>query len=121
MALKNKLQISSKLAAAILLLAALAACGGNEAPTGGGKSGLQDASSEVADIYKTKAKCISCHGNDLQGKVGPNTNLQHVGARLSYEEIVARIEDGEGVMPAFKDKLTPDEINSLAMWLAGKK
>lgn len=97
-------------------MALAAGCGG------GGVSktdALQDAPSEVAALYK--AECLSCHGNDLQGRVGPNTNLEKVGSRMSVDEIAAQIEQGEGVMPAFADQLTKEQIQGLADWLSGKK
>lgn len=97
--------------AAILTLAA--GCGGAK------PDALQDAPSEVAALYK--AECLSCHGSDLQGKVGPKTNLEKVGARMNVSEIVIQIEQGEALMPAFADQLTKEEIQGLAEWLSGKK
>lgn len=99
------------------LLALAAGCGGGG---GGSKTdALQDAPAEVAALYK--AECLSCHGNDLQGRVGPKTNLEKVGSRLSVDEIVTQIEQGEGVMQGFADQLTKEEIQGLADWLSGKK
>ncbi|WP_240941896.1 cytochrome c [Paenibacillus sp. HB172176] len=82
-------------------------------------SGLKDAPAAVAALYK--AQCISCHGTELQGRVGASTNLQHVGARMDEAAITKQIQNGGGVMPAFKKSLTDEEINSLAAWLATKK
>lgn len=118
MARKHRLHTSIKLTVAAALLLAVSACGKGGA--GGGSGGLKDAPKEVAAVYQS-ARCISCHGTDLQGRVGPGTNLQKVGARMSIEEIIKQIEEGEGTMPAYKDQLTAEEITGLANWLANKK
>jgi len=102
---------------AILICAAavlMTACG--QSDNNSGKVTLKQASAEVASIYKSS--CIGCHATDLSGKVGEQTNLQLVFERLSYEEIVARITGGGGLMPAFQEKLTEEEINGLAAWLS---
>jgi cytochrome c551 len=103
-----------KIIGTIMLLAIAAGCGG-----GSETDALQDAPPEVASLYK--AECLSCHGSDLQGRVGPNTNLEKVGSRMSVSEIVTQIEQGESVMQGFADQLTKEEIQSLADWLSGKK
>ncbi|GGH40593.1 c-type cytochrome [Paenibacillus segetis] len=63
--------------------------------------------------------CISCHGDQLQGNVGPN--LQKIGAELSAEQLYGIITKGNGNMPSFKDKLKEEEIANVALWLAEKK
>ncbi|MCR2806116.1 c-type cytochrome [Paenibacillus soyae] len=103
---------------AAVLLTALAGCGGSGDAKPAGNA-LQDAPAEVASLYK--ANCVSCHGTDLQGKIGEKTNLQKVGERMTAAEIITQIEQGSGVMQGFSDKLTEAEISSLANWLAGKK
>lgn len=95
----------------IMLTLSLSACGKSS-------SGL-DASADTVRVYK--ANCISCHGSDLQGKMGPSTNLQQVGDRLSKEQITKQIHNGGEIMPAFADKLTAGQIKQLADWLSGKK
>lgn len=66
-----------------------------------------------------KQSCMSCHGTDLQGGVGPN--LQKIGGKLSAEQIYKQIENGSGVMPAFKSQLKNETVANLARWLAEKK
>ncbi|WP_139995891.1 c-type cytochrome [Paenibacillus paridis] len=100
-----------------ILLLALMGCGGGKNSTEI-KSAL-DGPSEVMSVYK--ANCVSCHGTGLQGRIGPSTNLQKVGERMSAADITKQIEQGEGSMPPFKDKLTAEEIAGLAEWLASKK
>lgn len=108
--------IGKSIAAASVLLLALTACGGG---VNQGGAALQNAPAETAQVYK--ANCVSCHGSELQGRMGPSTNLQQVGARMSAADIVRQIEEGEGSMPSFKERLTQEEITGLAEWLSGRK
>lgn len=66
-----------------------------------------------------KANCISCHGDQLQGAVGPN--LQKIGATMSADQIYTVVTKGNGMMPSFKDKLKDEEISNVALWLSEKK
>lgn len=76
---------------------------------------------EAVRLYQNG--CITCHGNNLQGGIGPN--LQHVGSRMTLSAIIHRIEVGAGPMPPYGAKndaiLTPSQIHTLAVWLASKK
>ncbi|SFV05632.1 c-type cytochrome [Alicyclobacillus macrosporangiidus] len=76
---------------------------------------------EAVQLYQNG--CNSCHGNDLEGGVGPS--LAHVGSKLSEAEIARRIAEGGGPMPAYgpggQAILSPSQINLLAAWLATKK
>ncbi|WP_059102647.1 cytochrome c550 [Shouchella shacheensis] len=55
--------------------------------------------------------CISCHGGDLTGGMGPDlTSLD-----LSQEEIVDIILNGQGSMPAID--LQPEEADAVAQYL----
>ncbi|MNC37548.1 Cytochrome c-551 precursor [compost metagenome] len=76
---------------------------------------LDTASAEAA----VTASCISCHGDQLQGNVGPS--LQHAGSEHDAESIYGIISKGRGQMPSFKDQLAPEEIANVALWLAEKK
>ncbi|GAA3407447.1 c-type cytochrome [Paenibacillus hodogayensis] len=76
---------------------------------------LDQASAEA--LYKQS--CIACHGNQLEGKVGPN--LQKVGAKLTNEQIYKVVLNGKGGMPAFKSSLKEEEVANIALWLAGHK
>lgn len=100
----------------------LSGCGNNNSnstSSGQKQQKHMDAPNKTAAVYK--ANCVSCHGSDLQGRVGPNTNLQQVGSRMSEQDIVQQLQQGDESMPAFKDRLTEEEIAGLAAWLAGKK
>ncbi|NBD23764.1 c-type cytochrome [Paenibacillus glycinis] len=68
-----------------------------------------------------KSNCISCHGTDLQGRMGATTNLTKVGKRMTKEQIATQIKQGGGGMPAFSGKLSDAQIEELAAWLSAKK
>ena len=75
------------------------------------------------DIFDTV--CFACHKLDHEGgTVGPD--LTHVGRHRDDETLRAIIADplaayDESVMPPFEDKLTADQINALARYLASRK
>ncbi len=100
-------------AAGFIVLTAVAGCSGSSSKS------LEGPADTVAIFEKNN--CISCHGTALQGRMGEATNLQKVGARMTKEQIAAQIRDGGGGMPAFGSRLSADEIDKLATWLAAKK
>ena len=121
-------------AVSVSLILTLAACGQKSdssagkastapsAPAAGTTSTAPSAGAGSVDalaIYK--ANCVSCHGADLEGKLGPNSSLQKVGAKKSKDQIAAQIKNGGGGMPGFQGKLKDAEITALADWLATKK
>ncbi|WP_019533294.1 c-type cytochrome [Paenibacillus ginsengihumi] len=112
---------------ALLLAFSLSACGGggtnnnppadtgadNNAGAGAGGGATVNAES----LYKSN--CLSCHGGNLEGGVGPA--LSAVGSKYSADQLSDIINNGRGAMPGFKDRLSADEIAGLADWLAAKK
>lgn len=115
---KSQLMLVFPLLAAI----ALSACGtaGKEAAPGHpASSRLPDGPPETIALYK--ASCLNCHGTDLKGRMAPNTNLTEVGSRMTAEEILQQISHGGELMPAFKDKLSNEDIQALTDWLSGLK
>ncbi|MBW7476828.1 cytochrome c [Paenibacillus oenotherae] len=94
----------------------LAGCG--ESPTAVSSPEL-DGPAAVMEVYKSN--CLSCHGTDLQGKMGPSTDLTKVGARMTADQIAEQINDGGGGMPKFDTRLSEDEVKQLASWLSEKK
>jgi cytochrome c6 len=78
---------------------------------------------DAAALYASR--CASCHGKDGKG----TSTGKKLGAKdLSLEtkepvqEIAADIANGTGKMPAFKGKLSPEEIDALAKYVkAGLK
>ncbi|MFF2482396.1 c-type cytochrome [Paenibacillus sp. NPDC058071] len=65
------------------------------------------------------ANCMACHASDLQGKVGPD--LRQVGERLNETQIAKQIREGGEKMPAYQTRLTDEEIETVARWLASLK
>lgn len=82
---------------------------------------------EVADIWK--AKCKSCHGEDgkAKTKMGEKEKIPDMTNATwqknhSDEKIRAYIADGSKSNPKmkpFKDKLTPEQIDSLVKYIRG--
>jgi mono/diheme cytochrome c family protein len=66
-----------------------------------------------------KQSCITCHGVNLEGGVGPD--LTKVGAGLSEAKIAKQITKGGGGMPPFEGQIKDDQIANLSKWLATHK
>lgn len=76
---------------------------------------------EVKNVMAAKAlfeeqKCAICHGPNGEGNIGPNLKTGLPMSR-SIEQITMQITNGSGVMPAFKDKLSQEQINELAKYV----
>lgn len=87
-------------------------------------NGATEEQIEVADAEKTAMKlyknnCMSCHGNDLSGRVGPG--LQQVGSKMTEEKLIEIITVGANGMPGYEKVLSAEEIGQLAKWLSEKK
>jgi cytochrome c6 len=72
-----------------------------------------------AAIYA--AKCAACHGKDGKGTpVGQKMGAHDLNTlKESESEVVAKITNGDGKMPAFKQKLSADEIQAVAKFVKG--
>lgn len=80
-----------------------------------GNEPTQEVAEGPEGIYQQS--CVSCHGQNLEGGVGPQ--LSDVGSRLSAEEIQNVIINGQGTMPGgMVDQASAEQ---LASWLAEKK
>ncbi|MBY0085144.1 cytochrome c [Brevibacillus sp. M2.1A] len=77
-------------------------------------SGSYDAATAETTFKNT---CSACHGQTLEGAVGPN--LQKIGSELSKEQILAILEKGKGAMPPGLVK--GKDAENIAAWLADKK
>jgi cytochrome c553 len=101
-----------KLRLLLLLVAGLlAGCGGDD--DGGG--GDAAANTEGAKVFGAQA-CGGCHTFEAAGSkgvVGPNLDESDV----SFDEAVAQIRDGGGGMPAFKDRISQQEIEAVARYV----
>ncbi len=74
-----------------------------------------------AAVYK--AKCASCHGPDGKGEtsIGKSMKLRGLGSadvqKITDADLTKVISDGKGKMPAYKSKLTADEIKALVAYI----
>lgn len=62
--------------------------------------------------------CMSCHGGNLQGGVGPA--LDKIGAKLTKEELIDIMKNGKGSMPSMP-QMSDQAQEKLADWLVNKK
>ncbi|MFC5406072.1 c-type cytochrome [Cohnella soli] len=72
-----------------------------------------------AAMQQYKSNCIACHGDSLQGGMGPN--LTKVGGTMTKEQIFKQIAKGGGGMPSFEQKLTKEQIVDVTNWLSAMK
>lgn len=94
----------------------LAACGGgNKGTDPNNNAGQKTATNDAEAIVKQN--CISCHGENLEGRNGPALN--DIGSRLSRDEILDAIHNGRAGMPG--GIIKGDDAEKVADWLAAKK
>lgn len=69
-------------------------------------------------IFKTN--CVSCHGRDGIGQVGPNLQDDHYKNVRDIEDILRVLQNGAnaGAMPAWKSKLSTNEIVLVSAYVA---
>jgi mono/diheme cytochrome c family protein len=74
-----------------------------------------------------KANCVLCHGADGSGNTTAGKALQAKDLRSeevqkqSDATLVDAITNGKGKMPAFGDKISPDDVKSLVGYIRGLK
>lgn len=120
--MSSKKRVALIFVAAVALLMLTACGGGNNSKSGnGGGNGGGAAMAEKPAAYNSR--CLSCHGTDLKGNVGGNSNISKIGSRLTRDQIYDTIANGKSgtSMPAFGNVLSEEEINELADWLASLK
>jgi mono/diheme cytochrome c family protein len=98
---------------AVVLAALFAGCGGDdeEEPAPGGGGGGAGAEQLFSD------NCANCHtlaAAGASGKVGPNLDQLRPGSDL----LVSQITNGGGGMPAFKGKLSEEQIQQISDYVA---
>ncbi|MGZ9587177.1 c-type cytochrome [Paenibacillus marinisediminis] len=108
------------IAAALFFLTLIAtACGGNSMAGSKEKSEALKGPEDAVAVYKQT--CMQCHGAELKGRMGPETNLQKIGERLTKEDIVDTIKNGgPSRMPAIKT-IDDADAEKVAAWLATLK
>ncbi len=115
----NKLPKLFFLSASVLILwCALLVLSAGASPQAG-ITGDQESSKTPLKITESsdyKKNCAKCHGTNATGRhfAGPSLKSEKASAATSAD-LADVISKGKGRMPAFKDKLTPDQINALAV------
>jgi mono/diheme cytochrome c family protein len=103
----NAIQAFAVVATAVTVLFLFAGCDSESADTA--------ASAPGADVFA--ANCASCHGSDGGGSAGPDlADGAMVDAYPAIEDEIAVITEGSPTMPAFADRLTPEEIEAVAAY-----
>lgn len=64
-----------------------------------------------AELYAVH--CAQCHGAELEGGVGPALGPEGHAHGHADAELVDIVTTGKDIMPAFGEKLTPDQITAL--------
>lgn len=67
-------------------------------------------------------KCATCHGKDGQGhtKMAEKMGIKNLTTVTASEaDLEKTITDGKGKMPSFKNKLSGEEIKSVAAFIKG--
>jgi len=80
-------------------------------------------SSEEQAQYSTgeevyQARCSSCHGGDLSGRVGPALNAESSAASMPDSYWVQTITKGKGSMPA--QRLNDEEVSLVIEYIKSK-
>lgn len=75
---------------------------------------------EAAAVFEKK--CATCHGKDGKGqtKMGEKMGVKDLTKlTVGAADIEKTVADGKGKMPAFKGKLSDDEIKAVAAYIKG--
>jgi cytochrome c6 len=76
---------------------------------------------DLATDANYKAKCAACHGATGEGKPAMKTAPMKDSAAKSEDELTTAITNGKGKMPAYKDKLKPEDIKALVAEIKATK
>ncbi len=69
------------------------------------------------EVFVGTSGCIGCHtlaDAGATGTIGPNLDA----TQPRYDLVVERVTNGSGAMPAFGDKLTPEQIADVAAYVS---
>ncbi|RSL30788.1 cytochrome c [Salibacterium salarium] len=111
-----KKSILAIVGSAVLVLGACGGGGEDEAGDTGGGDGNGDGGGATYDAQAAEesydSNCLQCHGENLEGKNGPELS----GNDLSQDEVLTMIENGGSGMPA--GIIEGDEAENVAAWIA---
>lgn len=94
----------TRLVVAVLLLGAISACVGRPP---------EDATGE--EIYLQV--CANCHGDSMQGAIGPSLAAGSDAANQPDEFLRVTITQGRGRMPSFQSSLSDDQVERLISYI----
>ncbi len=101
----------------IILMIVVGVWGGNTAHKNATGGSSTNASQNLTPDQIFQQNCSQCHGDNLQGGIGPN--LQKIGASKSKDQILNQIKNGGGGMPG--GLINGKEADAVATWLSKKK
>ncbi|TLS39373.1 cytochrome c550 [Pseudalkalibacillus caeni] len=100
----------------IILIISLSFYGLSQGEEAAGEKDQNKAAANPEEIFSQN--CASCHGQNLEGVVGPALNK--IGGKYSQDEIRSIIAEGKGsAMPA--GLIEGEAADKVAAWLAEKK
>jgi mono/diheme cytochrome c family protein len=110
-------------AIAVLILASLGACGGSSSPKAKLPSPPAPTGAQAHDAALVRGRttyrnaCAECHGTEGQGGTGPQLgNGAVVRAFPNIDDQITLVENGRGLMPAWKGKLTDEQIRDVVRY-----
>ena len=68
------------------------------------------------DVFNNKAQCAMCHvlkSAESTGEIGPNLDM----LKPDLAQIIYAVTNGIGVMPAWEEILTTEEIDAVAYYI----
>lgn len=109
---------TTALLAASGAVAFAAGCGdGNDSSTGGAAPTTPQIQASTGKEIFVKAGCVSCHtlaDAGGAGNIGPNLDEE----KPPRDEVVEKVTEGDGRMPSFKNRLTAEQIDTVADYIA---
>jgi mono/diheme cytochrome c family protein len=81
-----------------------------------GGDGAAEGDAAAGEAIYNEQGCGGCHTLEAagsSGSIGPNLDE----SKPDFELAVDRVTNGSGAMPAFSDKLSPEEINNVAAYV----
>jgi mono/diheme cytochrome c family protein len=117
------IRYSFSLALLLATCSILSACGGGNAQPGQetkasaakARAALPEADGNELGMAVYKKTCKLCHG--LDGKLGGSGAANLSISLLSEEEAISVIQKGRGLMQAYEDLLTEEEIKAVASYI----
>jgi mono/diheme cytochrome c family protein len=102
--------------AALLLSAGLLACAGKQTP----RDQITDPGELIFNgLTVADVDCYKCHGGDGTGTWRGPSLVERI-PKLTDPAIAKTINEGPGMMPAFKGRLDDQQIAALTAWLRGR-